>query len=89
MWTAPTSLVWAGSGVILITGSLLMIGTLTAVDGWYDQWRLFALQTRLAGGCITTPENCNSFEPWMIAPWGMAVGTVVATLALAVPFVRR
>ncbi len=85
----PVSLVWSGSAVILIAGVLLMIGTLTAVDAWYDQWRLFALQTRLAGGCIASPENCNSFEPWMIAPWGMVVGTIVATLALAAPFVRR
>lgn len=78
MWQTPTSLVWAGSVVIL-----------NAVDTWYDQWRLFALQTRLTGGCIAAPDSCNSFEPWMIAPWGLAVGTIVATLALAVPFVRR
>ncbi len=89
MRSKSSSLVWSGAVIMLIAAVLLMIGTLLAVDAWWDQWRLFALQTRLAGGCIDTPGSCNSFEPWMIAPWGMAVGTIVASLALASPFVRR
>ena len=65
----------------------LLLVTIPAVDGWYDQW----------GGYVAALEGCadvancqtNRFNLWSkFVPWGMAFGAIGASLALTSPIVR-
>ena len=79
--------IFAGSLGIFFIGVILMGVTMPAVDAWFDQWQDFA--ARLEGCVDAATCSTNRFEMWMIAPWGAAVGTIVATISLAAPYIRR
>ena len=79
--------IFAGSLGILFIGVILMGVTLPVVDAWFDQWRDFAARLE---GCVDAAScSTDRFDMWMIAPWGAAVGTIVATISLAAPYIRR
>lgn len=86
---------YAGSIALMLFSVILFVFVLSAVDEWHDDWRDFALQTNLAGdpSCAADPSGDDSggepcegqFQPWMIVPWGLAVGSFAACLAIALP----
>ena len=80
---------WASALALLFVSIALMGLVLAAVADWHDSWREYSRQTTLSGPCAVNPEapECldNNFEPWMVVPWGLAVGFVATALAIAWP----
>ena len=82
--------IWAGSVALVILAVMILTVALPHVDDWYDDWRAYAHETSFGGDCSgdSPPAQCDDgppFEAWMLIPWVMGPGLIIALFALALP----
>ena len=85
-----SSFTWAGTIALVFLAVLLLAVVWPQVDGWYDDWRQFAHESRYGGECSADPQpaQCAEDPPaelWMFVPWLLAVGSTASMLIICYP----
>ena len=84
------SFVWAGVMAMVAVSILLVSIAWPVVDGWQDDWKRYAHETRFGGVCTqeSPPAECADDPPlerWQLVPWMLTVGLTAGLLALCLP----
>lgn len=80
---------WARMVITLAVALPLWGLNFMLIESWTAQWAAYVAQTAYAGQCAADPlsASCRGtlFEAWQFIPWGLTVGGLMGTLAIAMP----